>query len=108
MIDPHVRLDAATLGPVGRKLVHPLEEQLTSAMQRAAENVDDEYHGEGVPEVAEELLAETRSGLHPDIAAAFEPDAGRSPYRSSATTAGPRAGGPANCPGDRWVPACGP
>ncbi|GAB2627107.1 hypothetical protein Aab01nite_80240 [Paractinoplanes abujensis] len=73
MINPRVTLDADTLGPVGQKLQKPLEQQLTSALQHATQTVDDHYHGESVPEVALELLEETKEGLHPDIADAFEP-----------------------------------
>jgi hypothetical protein len=60
---------------VGQKLQKPLEQQLTSALQQATHNVDDNYTGESVPEVVQELLDETKDGLHPDIAAAFQPDA---------------------------------
>jgi hypothetical protein len=36
--------------------------------------VADSYAGEPVDEVRRRLLAETRAGLHPDIAEGFEPD----------------------------------
>lgn len=74
MINPRVTLDSDSLGPVGQKLQKPLQEQLTSALQHAVDTVEDHYTGESVPEVATELLAETRGGLHPDIAEGFEPD----------------------------------
>lgn len=77
MAEPHVSLDQPDLGPVPEKLREPLEEQLSSALQRATEVVSADYHGEGVDEVAARLVEETRAGLHPDIAAAFEPDAAR-------------------------------
>lgn len=74
MTEPHVTLGQADLGPVPEKLRQPLEEQLSSALQRATEVVSNDYHGESVDEVAARLLAETRSALHPDIAATFQPD----------------------------------
>ena len=74
MTEPHVSLQGDQLGPVGEKLRGPLEEQLTSALRAAADRVRADYAGEPVNEVARRLLAETRSGLHPDIAAAFQPD----------------------------------
>lgn len=74
MINPRVTLDADSLGPVERKLQKPLEQQLTSALQQATHSVDDNYQGESVDEVAQELLEETKDGLHPDIAAGFTPD----------------------------------
>jgi hypothetical protein len=77
MINPRVTLQTDRLGPVAEKLQRPLEAQLTSALQHATHAVDDHYHGESVPEVADELLVETKEGLHPDIAAAFEPDPGQ-------------------------------
>jgi len=74
MVEPHINLDPANLTPVQQKLQGPLEEQLTSALQAATDRVSDHYAGEPVDEVADELLTETRSGLHPDIAAGFLPD----------------------------------
>ncbi|WP_250006886.1 hypothetical protein [Actinoplanes sp. M2I2] len=74
MINPRVTLDADTLSPAAQKLQKPLEQQLTSALQHATHTVDDNYTGESVQEVAEELLVETRDSLHPDIAAGFQPD----------------------------------
>jgi hypothetical protein len=62
------------LGPVPEKLREPLEEQLSSALQRATEVVSADYHGEEVDQVAARLVEETRAGLHPDIAEAFQPD----------------------------------
>ena len=72
--EPHVTLETVQLGAVGAKLRGPLEEQLNSALRAAAERVQAEYRGEPVEEVCRRLLDETRSGLHPDIAAAFQPD----------------------------------
>jgi hypothetical protein len=74
MDEPHVSLDPASLNPVERKLRGPLEEQLSSALQSATERVAERYAGEPVDEVRRRLLAETRAGLHRDIAEAFEPD----------------------------------
>ena len=74
MINPRVTLDPASLSPVEEKLRGPLEAQLTSALQHATVEVNNSYTGESVHEVAEELLAETKEGLHPDIAAGFTPD----------------------------------
>lgn len=71
---PRVRLDpASSLGAV-EKLREPLEEQVTSALRRAVETVDKHYHGEPVAEVTEELLDETKAGLHSDIAESIAPD----------------------------------
>jgi hypothetical protein len=74
MAEPHVTLGQAELGPVREELRQPLEEQLSSALQRATEVVSADYRGESVEEVAARLLAETRSALHPDVADAFQPD----------------------------------
>jgi hypothetical protein len=74
MAEPHVTLGQADLGPVPEKLRGSLEEQLSSALQRATDVVSDDYHGEPVDVVMARLLAETRSALHPDIADAFAPD----------------------------------
>nr|WP_221379190.1 hypothetical protein [Actinoplanes polyasparticus] len=75
MINPRVTLDSESLGPVEQKLQEPLEQQLTSALQQATHTVEDSYSGESVQQVAQELLVETKDGLHPDIAAGFAPDA---------------------------------
>jgi hypothetical protein len=75
MSEPHVSLDQADLGAVPEKLRGPLQEQLSSALQRATSVVSTNYHGESADQVAAELLAETRSALHPDIADSFQPDA---------------------------------
>ncbi|BCJ61490.1 hypothetical protein [Micromonospora endophytica] len=72
MSEPHVTLEPRD--PVQEKLRGPLEEQLTSALQAAADRVRDSYAGEPVEQVCQRLLDETRGGLHPDIAAAFQPD----------------------------------
>ncbi|MFU8854403.1 hypothetical protein ACNAW0_25965 [Micromonospora sp. SL1-18] len=74
MSEPHVTLDPSGLDPVQRKLRAPLEAQLTSALQAATERVRASYAGEPVEEVCRRLLDETRAGLHPDIAAGFQPD----------------------------------
>lgn len=74
MAEPHVSLDPRGLDPAQRKLRGALEEQLTSALKAAADRVRSDYGGEPVDQVCQRLLDETRSGLHPDIAAAFEPD----------------------------------
>jgi hypothetical protein len=74
MSEPHVTLDPSGLGPAQRKLRGALEEQLTSALQAAADRIRAGYAGEPVEEVCRRLLDETRSGLHPDIAAGFTPD----------------------------------
>ncbi|HEU5111501.1 MAG TPA: hypothetical protein VFT95_23410 [Micromonosporaceae bacterium] len=76
MQEPHVTLDQPDLAPAPEKLRGALEEQLTSALRRATEVVSADYRGEPVDEVAERLLAETRSALHPDIADGFRPDPG--------------------------------
>lgn len=74
MSEPHVTLDPSGLDPVQQKLRGPLEDQLTSALQAATERVRAGYAGEPVEEVCRRLLDETRAGLHPDIAAGFNPD----------------------------------
>ena len=76
MDEPHVSLDAATLSPVERKLQGPLEDQLSSALQAATEEIRDRYAGEPVDEVLRRLAEGTRARLHPDIAAASTPDYG--------------------------------
>ncbi|MGN9775881.1 hypothetical protein ACTMS0_08875 [Micromonospora sp. H33] len=72
MSEPHVTLDPRD--PVQEKLRRPLEDQLTSALQAATERVRASYAGEPVEQVCQRLLDETRAGLHPDIAAGFNPD----------------------------------
>lgn len=74
MAEPHVSLNQPDLAPAPEKLRGALEDQLSSALQRAAEVVAGDYHGEGVAAVAARLVDETRAGLHPDIASAFQPD----------------------------------
>jgi hypothetical protein len=76
MSEPHVTLDPTDLPPNARRLVGPLEDQLSSALQHATDYVGEHYHGQTVDEVSVELLAETRRALHPDIAEAFEPGEG--------------------------------
>ena len=73
MVEPRAQLDPASLGPV-EKLRGPLEDQLTSALNAAVDKVDDHYQGEGVEQVAEDLMEETKGGLHPDIAAKIAPN----------------------------------
>ncbi|WP_380115036.1 hypothetical protein [Dactylosporangium cerinum] len=67
-------LDDAQLSTAAQKLHEPLEAQLSSALQRAAELVEQDYHGESATEVGARLLEIAKSSLHPDIAAAFQPD----------------------------------
>ncbi|MFF5230948.1 hypothetical protein [Dactylosporangium sp. NPDC000521] len=67
-------LEDAHLSPAAQKLQEPLEAQLGSALQRAAEIVEQDYHGESADEVAARLLEIAKSSLHPDIADAFAPD----------------------------------
>jgi hypothetical protein len=74
MSEPHVSVDPSGLSPAQQRLRGPLEEQLTSALRVAAERISAEYAGEPVETVCRRLLDETRAGLHPDIAAGFEPD----------------------------------
>lgn len=74
MAEPQITLDPHGLSPVQQKLQGPLEDQLTSALQAATGRVREAYAGEPVEEVCRLLLTETRAGLHPDIAAAFQPD----------------------------------
>ncbi len=73
MQKPRVHLDPASLGPV-EKLREPLEDQVNSALSHAVDSVERHYHGEDVDEVAAELLDDTKSGLHKDIAASIAPD----------------------------------
>lgn len=74
MIEPQVTLDPRTLSPVEQKLRGPLEDQLTSALQAAADTIEGRYAGESADQLTEQLLSEARSHLHPDIAAGFAPD----------------------------------
>ncbi|RZU76938.1 hypothetical protein EV384_5650 [Micromonospora kangleipakensis] len=74
MSEPHVTLDPSGLDAVQQKLRGPLEDQLTSALHAAIDRVRSSYAGEPVEEVCRRLLDETRAGLHPDIAAGFNPD----------------------------------
>jgi len=91
MAEPHVTLSQPDLDPVPEKLREPLEEQLSSALQRATEVVSRGYERDGgsVDEVAERLLVQTREALHPDIAAGFQPD--RTELRRIAEEIGRRA-----------------
>ncbi|SNT63034.1 hypothetical protein SAMN05421812_114265 [Asanoa hainanensis] len=72
--EPHVTLEPDPHDPVQRKLRGPLQEQLSSALQAATERVQASYRGESFDVVCRRLLDETKAGLHPDIAAGFEPD----------------------------------
>jgi hypothetical protein len=74
MSEPQVSLDAADLSPVEQKLQGALEDQLTSALQAAADKITSAYAGESADRVAAMLLVETKAGLHPDIAAGWVPD----------------------------------
>ncbi|MGK5441500.1 hypothetical protein ACSNN7_06680 [Micromonospora sp. URMC 105] len=74
MSEPHVTLDPSALDPVQEKLRGALEDQLTSALQAATERIRSSYAGEPIEQVCQRLLDETRAGLHPDIAAGFNPD----------------------------------
>jgi hypothetical protein len=74
MGEPHVTLDPESLNPVEERLRQPLQEQLSSALQAATERVEEAYDGQSVDEVCRMLDRETRRGLHPDIAAGFQPD----------------------------------
>jgi hypothetical protein len=76
MVEPQITLDPASLNPVEEKLRAPLEDQLTSALRAATDEVTAEYTGESVDEVTTKLLERSRAALHPDIAAGFEPDVG--------------------------------
>ncbi|BFU45565.1 hypothetical protein [Krasilnikovia sp. MM14-A1004] len=74
MREPQITLDPASLNPVEEKLRSPLEDQLTSALRAATEEVTAEYAGQSVTAVTTMLLERTRAALHPDIAAGFEPN----------------------------------
>ncbi|GIF44729.1 hypothetical protein Axi01nite_90400 [Actinoplanes xinjiangensis] len=74
LAEPHITLDPQTLNPVEQKLRGPLEEQLSSALQAATVKVEQHYAGETVEQVTSMLLEQARAGLHPDIAAGFNPD----------------------------------
>ncbi|MFC7528749.1 hypothetical protein [Actinoplanes sp. GCM10030250] len=74
MAEPHVTLDPQSLNPVEQKLRGPLEEQLSSALQAATVKVQQGYDGESVEQVTDMLLEQAKAGLHPDIAAGFNPD----------------------------------
>ncbi|GAA0804483.1 hypothetical protein [Spirilliplanes yamanashiensis] len=74
MTEPQVTLDPHGESPVEQKLHDALEDQLTSALRAATDRVAAHYSGEPVDIVCAKLLHETRAGLHPDIAAAFQPD----------------------------------
>ena len=77
MMDPQITLDSNNLSPVQEKLQGALEDQLTSALQAATTKISERYAGQPVDEVERMLFEQTKSGLHPDIAAAFTPDHGQ-------------------------------
>ena len=74
MTEPQISLDPAGLTPVEEKLRGPLEDQLTSALQAATDKITSAYAGENADQITAMLLAETKAGLHPDIAAGWSPD----------------------------------
>jgi hypothetical protein len=74
MAEPQVVLDPQSLNPVEEKLRGPLEEQLSSALQNATDKTRHSYAGEPVDQVTAQILERTKDGLHPDIAAGFQPD----------------------------------
>ncbi|GAA3449475.1 hypothetical protein [Dactylosporangium matsuzakiense] len=74
MQELHVHIEADGADPAVQRLQEPLEAQLSSALQRAAEVIQHDYHGESVEEVSHRLLDIARSSLHPDIANAWLPD----------------------------------
>ncbi|MBB2941388.1 hypothetical protein ACQP2E_08910 [Actinoplanes sp. CA-015351] len=74
MAEPHVTLDPYSLNPVEQKLRGPLEDQLSSALQAATTKITHQYDGQSVEQVTTMLLEQAKAGLHPDIAAGFNPD----------------------------------
>ena len=74
MVEPQITLDPQSLNPTEEKLRGPLEDQLTSALKAAADKIAHGYAGESVDQVTRMLLEQTKTGLHPDIAAGFTPD----------------------------------
>ncbi|BBH67199.1 hypothetical protein ACTI_38840 [Actinoplanes sp. OR16] len=74
MAEPHITLDPNSLNPVEEKLRGPLEDQLSSALQAATVKIEQGYAGESVEQVTTMLLEQSKAGLHPDIAAGFNPD----------------------------------
>jgi hypothetical protein len=75
--EPHITLDPNSLNPVEQKLRGPLEDQLSSALQAATTKIEQTYAGESVDQVTSMLLEQSKAGLHPDIAAGFNPDHGQ-------------------------------
>lgn len=71
--EPHVTLRTEP-GTIEDELHDPLEEQLTSALKAAVDRLAGNVTGRPVDEVYQELVRATGDGLHPDIAARFEPD----------------------------------
>jgi hypothetical protein len=74
MAEPHITLADADLAAVPENLREPLAEQLDSALQRAVRVVGHDTHGDPADVIADRLLDETKSALHPDIAEGFSPD----------------------------------
>jgi hypothetical protein len=73
MSDPHITLNTEP-GTIEDELHDPLEEQLTSALRAAVDRLSGEVTGQPVDQVYDQLLHATTDGLHPDIAARFDPD----------------------------------
>jgi hypothetical protein len=71
--DAHVTLHTEP-GTIENELHDPLEEQLTSALRAAVDRLAGTVTGQPVDQVYDELVRATGDGLHPDIAAHFEPD----------------------------------
>jgi hypothetical protein len=88
MSEPQISLDSGQLSPVETKLQGPLEDQLTSALQAATDKIRHRYAGEPVDVVTAQLLAETKAGLHPDIAAGWNPDPAELRHVAEAIAAG--------------------
>ena len=74
MQEVHVSIDPDGADPAVRRLQEPLEAQLTSALQRAAAEVAQDGHGGSLDDVVRRLAAAAKAHLHPDIAAAWQPD----------------------------------
>ena len=73
LAEAHVTLETEP-GTIEDELHDPLEEQLTSALRAAVERLAGTVTGQPVDQVYDELVRATGDGLHPDIAARFEPD----------------------------------
>ena len=66
--------DVATRAGVSKTTVSRVLNGKGEVHVRTADRVRAGYAGEPVEDVCRRLLDETRSGLHPDIAAGFQPD----------------------------------